>query len=94
MLIRVWVPDGYPSPTWGWVWEKTIPVDGYGFTRGYKFAFLGVGLGWVNPVGLYPLPPLTGTHRTCSRHGRSSVEAWLHSGDIETYRSRCRRKAK
>jgi hypothetical protein len=38
--------------------EKTIPVDGYGFTRGYRFAFVGVGLGWVNPVGLYPLPPL------------------------------------
>jgi hypothetical protein len=23
MLIQVWVPDGYPSPTWGWVWGRT-----------------------------------------------------------------------
>jgi hypothetical protein len=38
--------------------EEPIPMDGSGFTRGYGFAFVGVGLGWVNPVGLYPLPGL------------------------------------
>jgi hypothetical protein len=43
--------------------EEPIPMDGYGFTRGYGFTFVGVGvgLGWVNPVGLYPLPGLAYT---------------------------------